>query len=125
VQIGERGPASAERQAIDEASQARPELADATEPKRKRDKPLRPPEERRFAWAPVAGASGYHVEFFRGSVRVLARETSSPQLTVPPWLGEGKRKRTFVRGEYRWYVWTMTSGRRAATAIVQATFIVS
>ena len=39
-------------------------------------------EPRRFAWAPVDGATRYHVELFRGSDRVLARETVRPTLEL-------------------------------------------
>jgi len=79
-----------------------------------------PPQSRRFAWAPVDNASGYHVEFFRGSSRVLARNTHQSQITIPAEWGFDGRRESLVPGEYRWYVWPIISGRRAARAIVQA-----
>jgi hypothetical protein len=78
------------------------------------------PEAQRFAWAPVPGASGYHVELFLSSSRVFAADTARPAVTVPPSWKFAGRTRRLVRGEYRWYVWPVTSGRRAARAIVQA-----
>ncbi len=77
-------------------------------------------EPRRFAWAPVEGAARYHVELFRGSERVLARETVRPTFELgSSWRYEGRVVR-LTPGQYRWYVWPVTSGRRAAQAVVQA-----
>jgi hypothetical protein len=65
---------------------------------------------RRLAWAPVAGASGYRVEIFRGARRVYVANTTEAFATV----------RTLRPGEYRWYVWSLRDGRRSTGAIVQA-----
>jgi hypothetical protein len=82
------------------------------------------PQARRFAWAPAPGASGYHVEFFRGSVRAFSADTTGPELTVPArWKDAGKTRR-LAAGEYRWYVWPVVSGTRASSAIVRATLVV-
>jgi hypothetical protein len=76
---------------------------------------------RRFAWAPTPGASGYHVEFFRGATRVYAQETAAPTLEVPArWRYEGVERR-FRPGTYRWYVWPVVGGERATRAAVQTT----
>ena len=77
--------------------------------------------ERRFAWAPVSGASAYHVEFFSGATRVFTANTSEPFVTVPAhWRLDGKR-RALRAGEYRWYVWAIVDGNRQSTAVVQTT----
>jgi hypothetical protein len=79
------------------------------------------PTSRRFAWAPSPGATGYYVEFFRGTTRVYARETADTALELPArWQYRGV-KRSFRPGEYRWYVWPVVSGRRDTRAAVQAT----
>ena len=66
------------------------------------------PEPRRFAWAPVEGAVGYHVELFRGADRVLAEETKEPVLELgQTWRHEGRVVR-LTAGSYRWYVWPVT-----------------
>jgi hypothetical protein len=79
---------------------------------------------RLFAWAPADGASGYHVELFRGGSRVFAADTSRPQITIPAvWTQGGRRYRLEAVG-YRWYVWPIVSGQRASQAIVQATLVV-
>ena len=77
-------------------------------------------ETRRFAWAPVDGAVGYHVELFRGNDRVLARDTKEPVLELAPsWRYQG-RTVTLTPGEYRWYVWPVTASGRGTQAVVQA-----
>ncbi|MGH3128255.1 MAG: hypothetical protein ACRDPX_10070 [Gaiellaceae bacterium] len=113
VQVG-RTPASAETSAAGEAPVA-PNGVPVLEPAG-----TTAPQARRFAWAPRPGASGYHVELFRGSVLVFSKDTPAPQVTVPArWRHRGQRH-VLSAGEYRWYVWPVTAGRRAAQAIVQA-----
>ena len=84
-------------------------------------KPATPPAQpRRFAWAPVTGATGYHVELFRGSDRVYSSDTKQPVLELgQSWRYNG-RPMTLTDGTYRWYVWPITAGGRAAQAVVQA-----
>jgi len=82
------------------------------------------PGPRRFAWAPVADASGYHVEFFRGAVRIFSRSTTGPHVALPKaWTFQGREYR-LASGEYRWYVWPVVSGRRQSEATVQARLVV-
>jgi hypothetical protein len=73
----------------------------------------------------VAGAGGYHVEFFLGSKKVFAADTERPEIALPPRWRFGGVERTLVPGDYRWYVWPVVSGRRAAEAVVQARLAVS
>ena len=74
----------------------------------------------RFAWAPVRGASAYHMELFRDSSKVFETDTRHPAVTVPArWKLRG-RTTTLEPGDYRWYVWPVVSRRRSGTAIVQA-----
>ncbi len=82
--------------------------------------PVTGPTTRRFAWAPVVGATGYHVELFRGADRVLAQETTEPVLELgSTWRYEGRTVR-LTPGTYRWYVWPVTKSGRATQAVVQA-----
>ncbi len=118
VQVG-RTPASAETTAAETTTAGEapvaPTSAPATQPAG-----TAAPQARRFAWAPKPGASGYHVELFRGSALVFSKDTPTPQVTVPArWRHRGERH-VLSAGEYRWYVWPVTAGRRAAQAIVQA-----
>jgi hypothetical protein len=75
---------------------------------------------RRFAWAPVSGASGYHIEFFRGSSLVFSADSTRPEVSIPVYWGFRGKREALSPGEYRWYVWPLISGKRAAGAIVQA-----
>ena len=83
-----------------------------------------PAAPRRFAWAPVEGASGYHVEFFRGSARVFSADTRGPDVSLPRAWKLGGERRTLVPGEYRWYVWPIVAGRRSSKATIQAQLVV-
>ena len=129
-------PAGADTTVIPEAPApavpSTPPASASTQPKAsapKQPKASRPPREtksasQRFAWAPVDGASAYHVELFRGSSKVFEADTTRPALTIPArWVFEQKRQ-TLQPGNYRWYVWPLTSGTRAARAVVQATLTV-
>ena len=82
------------------------------------------PGARTFAWVPVANASGYHVELYRGGSRIFATNTSRPEAPIPAsWTFNGRRY-GFEPAEYRWYVWPIVSGKRAGKAVVQARLVV-
>ena len=78
----------------------------------------------RFAWAPVAGASGYHVELFQAGTRVFGTDTTGPSLTIPARWTFGGRRYRLRAVEYRWYVWPIVSGTRSSKAVVQARLVV-
>jgi hypothetical protein len=91
-----------------------------TAPKGRKPTPAAPAS-RRFAWAPVAGASGYEVEFFRGESRVFSGRSSRAALTLPArWRIAGRRE-SLTPGRYRWYVWPIVAGKRSSSAVVRAT----
>ena len=79
---------------------------------------------RRFAWAPSPGASGYHVELFRGSALIFRAETKRPEVVIRRRWRLNGRDRRLEPGAYRWYVWPIGDGRRKAKAIVQAKVVV-
>jgi hypothetical protein len=125
VEVGQK-PASAERP---ETSVGPTATTPKTKPQSARTSsapPSRPlPMDRKFAWAPVAEATGYHVEFFRRQERVFAQDTPQPQVTVPArWAYRGGRQ-SFHAGQYRWYVWAIISGLRQPHAAVQATVTIA
>jgi hypothetical protein len=80
---------------------------------------------RTLAWAPVTGASGYQVELFRGSRRVLSERTREPRLEVGgSWRHEGQTY-SFERGSYWWYVWpVLQDGTRGGVATVRARLVI-
>jgi hypothetical protein len=81
------------------------------------------PATRRFAWAPRPGASGYHVELFKGPVLVFRADSTKPEIVIPKRWRLNGRVHTLVPGSYRWYVWPRVAGKRQARAIVQAKLI--
>ena len=83
------------------------------------------PSRHRFAWAPMQGATGYDVEFFRDGTRVYVGHTTQPTIAIPgTWQYEGAA-RSFHAGEYGWYVWPVVDGARAARASVQTTISIA
>ncbi len=78
------------------------------------------PVPRRFAWAPVDGATSYRFELFRGDEQVLVATTKSPAYQLPTsWRHEGRSER-LTSGSYRWYVWPVLASGPADAAVVQA-----
>ena len=102
--------------------------ASGTTPKASGTRPRIEPSARvkplRLAWAPVAGASRYHVELFQAGTRVFVGDARDSQVTVPArWKLNGAAH--FLRpGEYRWLVWPIVHGRRSGRAIVQSQLVV-
>ena len=88
VQVG-RTPASAETpqtRAAAPATPSRPPSASVPRPVQKpRAEGATKPQARRFAWAPAPGASGYHVEFFRGINNPVGVKLGPPR-RLAPWL---------------------------------------
>jgi len=129
VQVG-KTPASAESPQNPPTAAATPSRAPVPSVPRRRVQKrsvggTAKPSARRFAWAPAAGASAYHIELFRGSVLAFSANTTRPELTVPAHWKDVRGDRSLVPGEYRWYVWPVVSGTRSSTAIVRATLVVS
>lgn len=83
------------------------------------------PLPRRFSWAPVPGASGYRVEFFRGGQMVFAADTIQPEVTIPKVWVLGARRVSLEPGEYRWYVWPVNRGLQARDAVVSARLVIA
>jgi hypothetical protein len=96
----------------------------ANQPSARRRPPSTEVGTRRFAWPPVVGATGYHVELFNGPALVFRNETTKPEILIPRrWRLDGRLRR-LEPGEYRWYVWPVVNGQRKASAIVQAKLVV-
>jgi hypothetical protein len=79
---------------------------------------------RRFAWPPVVGATGYHVELFKGSALIFRSETKKPEILIRKRWRFNDRVRRLEPGAYRWYVWPLVGRQRQARAIVQAKLVV-
>jgi hypothetical protein len=64
-----------------------------------------PTDEPVLKWSPVADASYYDVQLFRGNVRILDLWPSTARVTVPTsWVYGGVHYR-LQAGPYRWYVY--------------------
>ena len=96
----------------------------ATQPSARTPPPSTGAGTRRFAWPPVAGATGYHVELFNGSGLIFRNETAKPEILIPRSWRFGGSPRRLEPGEYRWYVWPVVNGRRRTSALVQAKLVV-
>ena len=81
---------------------------------------------RTLAWAPVAGATGYELQLFRGAKRVFVTRTTRPRLTLPErWRYVGRVVR-LEPGRYRWSVWALSSGGKLdASPVVQAQILIA
>jgi hypothetical protein len=78
------------------------------------------PAPRRFAWAPVSGATSYRVQLFHDDDLIYSAQVPGPHLELAPrWRFRGSVHR-LAAGTYRWYVWPVRSGRRDSQATVQA-----
>ena len=86
--------------------------------------PVPPAATRRLAWAPVAGATAYHVELFQGPAPIFRASATKPDVVVPKAWRFGGRRRTLEPGTYRWYVWPIIGGERQEQAVVQAELVV-
>jgi hypothetical protein len=78
-------------------------------------------ERQTFVWAPVANASGYEFQLFRGSARLFRARVEETRLQLPAGLPNGEPG-TLGPGSYRWYVWAIQrrTGARESAAVVQA-----
>lgn len=56
-------------------------------------------------WAPVAGATYYNVQLFRGKTKLLSAWPSRARLQLARTWTFDKIKRTLTPGTYTWYVW--------------------
>jgi hypothetical protein len=79
---------------------------------------------RRFAWPPVVGATGYHVELFKRSALIFRDETRKSEILIRRrWRFNGRLRR-LEPGAYRWYVWPLVGRQRIAKAVVQAQLVI-
>ena len=95
----------------------RPALA-----RRKRPRRRRPPRPNRAGLPGRPSTAPPAITWSSSAARIasLLRETVRPTLELgTSWRHEGRVVR-LTPGQYRWYVWPVTSGGRAAKAIVQA-----
>jgi hypothetical protein len=83
---------------------------------------------RTFVWLPVARASYYRVEFYRGRERVFQAFPAGPRIVLPSrWRYQGRVVR-IEPGHYRWVVapgFGERSAGRYGAPIVSSTWVVA
>ena len=75
-----------------------------------------------FVWVAAPGASGYEFQLFRSGERIFRTRVVKPRLVLPGRWRQDGRPYSLVPGDYRWYVWPVSSQtkRQSAVATVQA-----
>lgn len=79
-----------------------------------------------FAWVATPGASAYEFQLFQGGERIYRARVAKPRLVLPGRWREDGRPHALLPGNYRWYVWPVSSRtkRQASAATVQAKLVV-
>ncbi len=79
-----------------------------------------------FVWVPTAGASAYEFQLFQGGERIYRARVAKPRLELPGRWRQDGRPHALLPGDYRWYVWPVSSRtkRQAPVATVQAKLVV-
>ena len=62
-------------------------------------------------WAPVAGATFYNVQLYRGTTKILSAWPRRPRLALRERWTFGGRTHRLRAATYRWYVWPHVEGR--------------
>ena len=62
-------------------------------------------------WAPIAGATFYNVQLFRGTTKVLSAWPTLSRLALRERWVFGERTYRLRAATYRWYVWPQVDGR--------------
>ena len=79
-----------------------------------------------FAWVATPGASAYEFQLFQSGQRIYRARVAKPRLVLPGRWRQDGRPHALLPGNYRWYVWPVSSRtkRQAAAATVQAKLVV-
>ena len=75
-----------------------------------------------FVWVAAPGASAYEFQLFQSGERIFRTRVVKPRLVLPGRWRQDGRPYALVPGDYRWYVWPVSSQtkRQSAVATVQA-----
>jgi hypothetical protein len=79
-----------------------------------------------FSWAATPGASAYEFQLFQSGERIFRARVAKPRLALPGRWRQDGRPYALVPGDYRWYVWPVSSRtkRQSAAATVQAKLVI-
>jgi hypothetical protein len=82
------------------------------------------PPVRRFAWAPVHGATGYEVATYKDDVPVFRARTKTPNIVIPERSPQKGSAPLLAPGTYQWYVWPVRNGQPDRVALVRSTLVI-
>jgi len=79
-----------------------------------------------FVWVATPGASAYEFQLFQSGERIFRARVAKPRLALPGRWRQGGRPYALVPGDYRWYVWPVSSEtkRQSSVATVRAMLVV-
>ena len=79
-----------------------------------------------FAWVATPRASAYEFQLFQSGERIFRARVAKPRLALPGRWRQDGRPYALVPGDYRWYVWPVSSQtkRRSSVATVQAKLVI-
>lgn len=79
-----------------------------------------------FVWVAAPGTSAYEFQLFRSGERIYRARVAQPRLVLPGRWRQDGRPHALVPGDYRWYVWPVSTQtkRKASAATVQAKLVV-
>jgi hypothetical protein len=79
-----------------------------------------------FAWVATPGASAYEFQLFQSGERIFRARVTKPRLALPGRWRQDGRPYALVPGDYRWYVWPVSSRtkRQSSVATVQAKLMI-
>jgi hypothetical protein len=79
-----------------------------------------------FVWVATPGASAYEFQLFQSGERIFRARVAKPRLALPGRWRQDGRPYALVPGDYRWYVWPVSSKtkRQSSVATVRAKLVV-
>jgi hypothetical protein len=82
------------------------------------------PPARRFAWAPVEGATAYDVAIYKDNVPVFRARTKTTSIVIPERSRQAGSAPLLAPGTYQWYVWAVRNGQPDSVASVRSTLVI-
>ncbi len=79
-----------------------------------------------FVWVATPGASAYEFQLFQSGERIYRARVAKPRLALPGRWRQDGRPYALVPGDYRWYVWPVSSRtkRQSSVATIQAKLVI-
>lgn len=79
-----------------------------------------------FVWVAAPGSSAYEFQLFRSGEQIYRARVTQPRLVLPGRWRQDGRPHALVPGDYRWYVWPVSTQtkRKASVATVQAKLVI-